>query len=165
MTQLAQENKRKNKIVARIDYENETWPVRTAGFTPDSPWRHEGTKLPNVRLIMAVFAIILVFVLAVRLCILMNVPRVSVTALRSQIQAELPIGTPRPEVEQWLGKRGFFWNDLGEGPENKVVGLGGRIADIYRMEFMSITYIRFYFLFDGDGKLESWSVEQSVIGL
>jgi len=92
-------------------------------------------------------------------------PRVSVSVLRARMEAALPPGTPRSQVEAWLASEELGWSDITKVGTNQRIGLGGRIRDIYRSGYGKGTEIRFDVYFDEQDKLVSLTVEQINLSL
>ena len=69
------------------------------------------------------------------------VPRVSEARMKSDIDAALPIGTPRAEVEAWLGERSIKFGDIGQTDEKtgqrRIIGLMTRISATLALVWVS----------------------------
>jgi hypothetical protein len=87
------------------------------------------------------------------------VPRVSASGFRSRVEAELPPGTPRDRVEAWLRAEGLSFLPVVD-EDRRPVGLCGAVTDVYRVELLGRTELRFAFYFDSDEKLVEFSLSE-----
>jgi hypothetical protein len=90
--------------------------------------------------------------------------RVSAPSLRRQIEVDLPIGTPRSRVEAWLRAHGLHYSGFVEMNGGRRVGLGGEVSDIPRFFSWSVD-LQYYFYFDDEDNLKSFSVDEFDICL
>lgn len=104
--------------------------------------------------VVAAFAVLCVFVLVY----LAVVPRITVDQFLSEIRADLPPGTDRTVVEDWLRQRGIATVPF-VNRERQPIGLGGEVTGVYRLEIFS-TVIRFEIGFDDKGKLRDVTAYQ-----
>src|SRR3954447_16851831 len=86
-------------------------------------------------------------------------PRVSASGLRAEIRRELPVGTPRKQVEAWLQSRGMRWHDV-VTLDGKRIGLGGDVEHLYRVEGFGDVEMDFAFYFDEQDNLASFTVRK-----
>ncbi|QEL15685.1 hypothetical protein PX52LOC_02620 [Limnoglobus roseus] len=87
-----------------------------------------------------------------------NVPWITVQEVRNQIERELPVGTPRWQVSDWLITKGYSKSGIGEGCCDKGDGSGQRHTlsltefSNYRIEFPFPTYLLIWIEFDAAGR-------------
>ena len=81
------------------------------------------------------------------------VPRLSVDRFRSQVEADLPVGTPRKE--DWLRVRQITYWGIENSDRPRMIW-----GDLFNTGplFSSIGQMTFEFYFDGDDKLEKFIV-------
>jgi hypothetical protein len=116
--------------------------------------------------LVAAFAAAIALVAVELACLyyLMAVPRVSTADMRSQVEADLPPGTSREEVADWLEERGADWYNVGE-PDGERIALAGRVKKVYRLELFNETVIDYEFHFDEHNNLVSYTIEEHTLGL
>jgi hypothetical protein len=90
---------------------------------------------------------------------LANVPRVSESALRSRVERDLPIGTPRADVEAWLGSHGYRYHNRNDR-SGRPAGLGGQFSNYY-IDLFRPTVIHFEFAFNEEDRTTYISVQES----
>src|SRR5262245_55371188 len=117
-------------------------------------------KLP-LRPVLAVSAVACICTLVY----LSAVPRVSADALRFQVARELPAGTSRAAVEDWLTRQGLKFDRLSEVGDDRPVGIECIIEGVYRVSLLGRTDIDLYFYFDADDRLLSVNIEESTNSL
>lgn len=91
------------------------------------------------------------------------VPRHSADKFRQEVEADLPIGTPRSKVEHWLESRNCVLYGIADS-NRQLIGIGGRIDNAGPL-LDSNTEIRFDFYFDTDDKLTKFSVRTFTYSL
>lgn len=87
------------------------------------------------------------------------IPRDTPDGFRSRIKRDIPIGTERSEVENWLKNQGLAFTDTYSIKNIRKEGLQGKYRK-YRLELIGETTILFSFSFDEDDKLTSFSVRE-----
>ena len=92
------------------------------------------------------------------------VPRLSVHQFRHQVAADLPIGTPRKQVEAWLQSRGLVFFGMKQIGNDREVGIGGWIGGT-GPALDPNEKISFEFYFDTDDKLERFTARSSTTSL
>jgi hypothetical protein len=95
------------------------------------------------------------------------VPRVSMGRLRQEIEEQLPLGTPRKDVENWLKARGILAYTVLDGTRREI-GIGGRVHDTGPRILHLLagpTQIRMYFYFDEQNRLTRFSVDEFTYSL
>ena len=85
---------------------------------------------------------------------LMAVPRITESSFRAEVEANLPPGTPRAEVEVWLRGRGVSFIGFVD-KDRRPVGLGGEVPRVYYIDLLFDTVIRFELSFDEEGRRTS----------
>lgn len=96
---------------------------------------------------------------------LLVIPSVSISTLRSQVEAELPLGTSRSRVESWLESQKLSWCDIIKHENGQRVGICGTIPHIYRLEFFGESQIDFEFYFDSENRLIELFLDEFTISL
>src|SRR5262249_1518590 len=90
------------------------------------------------------------------------VPRVSVGGLTAQIGRDLPIGTPRTEVEAWLKRRNLDFRRIADAETNREVGIAAEIKDAQPPLSVMYDKMMLEFYFDKDDKLVTFKVERRL---
>ncbi len=80
-----------------------------------------------------------------------NVPWVSVSEFRSQVEREIPPGTPKQEVSAWLRSKGYTSYDLPDCCESKRCVHCGEFSN-YRLDSIFPTVLRFAITFDDNDR-------------
>jgi hypothetical protein len=94
------------------------------------------------------------------------VPRVSASRLRQEVEEQLPLGTPRKDVEDWLKARGIAYTGIIDRTFREV-GIGGWVYNTgprVPLELVSTgpTAIHMAFYFDEQGRLRRLYVEDAI---
>ena len=108
---------------------------------------------PRTRRRLIVLAVLAVASIGVLAC-LMATHRITESSFRAEVEADLPPGTPRAEVEAWLRGRGIPFIGLVD-KDRRPVGLSGEVPHVYYIDLLFYTVIQFSISFDADGRRTS----------